>query len=107
MFQRITISPALHKQGSVSDGTFVLLGKTRSPVGISGLNRDELKSELEELKLVEESSSPSSISASISTSFVEDDEIFPDRYDKQPIGNSGKVAYTVFHGPSPGVYYNW
>ena len=106
MLQKITISLALHTQGSTGDGAFILLGnETRSPsnVGNGGVDREELKSDLEELKLVEESPWPSSIS----TFFVADDELFPDRYVKQPVGRSGKVAYTVFNGPSPGVYYNW
>lgn len=41
------------------------------------------------------------------TPIVSEDELFPDRYHKQPAGGSGKVCYVVFNGLSPGVHYNW
>ena len=55
-----------------------------------------------QLKL-EEETSPGSISAPA----VADNDLFPARYIKQTIPDSGKVAYVVFNGLSPGVFYNW
>lgn len=38
---------------------------------------------------------------------ISDGEFFLERYIKQPRSKSDKVAYVVFNGPFPGVYYNW
>ncbi|KJA19184.1 hypothetical protein HYPSUDRAFT_56731 [Hypholoma sublateritium FD-334 SS-4] len=87
----------LHTQGNASDGKKKLVGgELESPlhlgnsIGVAGLNLEDI-------------SSPSSVS----TPVMADDELFLDRYIKQTTGASGKVAYVVFNGLSPGVFYNW
>ena len=38
---------------------------------------------------------------------VDDLELFPTRYIKQSQSGHNKVAYVVFNGMSPGIFYNW
>ena len=41
------------------------------------------------------------------TPTIDADELFPSRYIKQAHSGNRKVAYVVFNGLSPGLYYNW
>lgn len=41
------------------------------------------------------------------TPAISTDELFPSRYMKQAHSGSKKVAYVVFNGLSPGLFYNW
>lgn len=85
----MTINLALHTQGT-TNGNFFLLGS------------DENSGDVAELKLED-----LPLPTSISTPIIADEELFLDRYIKQSTGASGKVAYVVFNGLSPGVFYNW
>ena len=38
---------------------------------------------------------------------LDEDDLFPSRYIKQTLSGRKRVAYVVFNGLSPGLFYNW